>query len=416
MQQTLSKTKLLSSWSEGAEILSVYAGMDSANWKLGLIKSLDNPGFQTAIENLAKKALAPNPFFELPVLKASSENLGNRDVQYLFLSKQIGKDETLKLFAPVILKPIGILRRKVLRSWTTHYTPLGMPLVHDDSNQQTLKAFMECLEHAEHPEAKAIVFEQIAKDNSFIKGLYHSPQLSENLLLAVGTPRAGLKPISNHDYVGTYFSGKRKQRLRVARTELEKLGDVTFTSSSDRKLIKEPLEEFLLLEQKGWKGTQKTALKNNTSTKQFAMDAVLNAADENKCHIHSLMLNKQTIASLISFKTNGYIYPWKIAYDEAYAKYSAGNLLSVHATSEFAKSKTFKGLDSLASEYNETTLRFWPDEQEFFTMTIGIGKDATKTTLGITDELNRLKRIKKTLRTFVNKHDYLERLVSSLRR
>jgi len=416
MLQTLTKTKSLSNWSDNAETLSVHAGLDSANWKLGLIKSLDNPAFQTTIENLARQSLASNPFFELPVLKASCKNLGNQNIQYLFLSQEIGKDETLKLFAPVVLAPIGIFRHKVLKTWTTPYTPLGVPLVYDDNSQQTLKAFMECLQISEHPKAKAIVFEQIAKDNAFIKNLYHSSQLSEKLLLSASTPRAGLKPISNHDYVGTHFSGKRKQRLRVARNELEKLGEVTFVSNSDQSLIKEQLEAFLLLEQQGWKGTQKTALKNNTSSEQFAINAVLNATDENKCRIHSLMLNKQTIASLISFQTHGYVYPWKIAYDEAYAKHSVGNLLAVHATSEFVKSDSFKGLDSLASEYNETTLRFWPDEKEFFTMTIGIGKSATQTTLAITEELNRLKRIKKTLRKIIKKSDYLGGLVSSLRR
>ncbi len=415
MLKSLTRQITKTSWSESCEILSTYAGIDSMGWKLGLINSLDNLDFQSAITKLASEALVPNPFFELPILKAALKNFNGNNVQFLFLSKQIGNEETLKFFAPVCLSPIGIFRQKVLQTWNHVYAPLGMPLIAHDTNGETQKAFIECIKIAHHDTAKAIVFKEVSKEGHFINDLCHSRHLSDKLLLAKGASRAGLKPIKNLNYEDTYFSGKRKQRLRKAKTELEALGSITFHDFYDQEFIDEPLEEFFKLEESSWKGKSKTALNSTKSSAAFCREAVSTATLKEKCQMHSLKLNDKTIASLITFKSNGFFYPWKIAFDEDYAKYSAGNILTTYATGLFANKDCFKGLDSLASEHNETTLRFWPDEKEFFTMIIGIGKDATKTALSITDELNRIKRIKTTLRSFLKKHRYFERFVSSLR-
>lgn len=415
MLQTLSPQKTKQAWSTGSQILSTYAGIETSGWKLGLLPSLENPELQKAIAKLAGEALVPNPFFELPILKSALNHLADKNVQFLYLSKQTGKEETLKFFAPITLSPIGIFRRKVLRTWNHLYAPLGMPLVCDNSSDETLKAFIECVKTAKYDEAKAIVFESLPKEGAFINDLYKSTALSDRLLLGIGTYRAGLKPVQNLNYEDTYFSGKRKQRLRKARSDLQALGTVEFHDFTDPKSITQPLEAFLELEQAGWKGKRKTALNDSISSALFCKDAVANSLAKEKCHICAVTLDGKTIASLISFKSNGYFYPWKITFDENYAKYSVGNLLTTFATNQFASKDCFKGLDSLAAEYNETTLRFWPDEKEFFTMIIGIGDDATQTALKITDELNRIKRIKVTLQRYLKTHPYFERLVSSLR-
>ncbi len=403
MLLSLNKIQTEKNWSQEAEILSVHAGMDSMTWKLGLMDSLDNPAFQNAILKIANETIVPNPFFELPFLNPAIENLDGKNVQFLFLTKEIGNEERLKFFAPVSLVPIGIFRRKVLKTWNHPYAPLGMPLVSENNNGETLKAFIECVNNAYHGQAKAIVFEQTSKEGNFINNLYRSKHLSDRLLLAVGTLRAGLKPVKDISYIETHFSGARKQRLRKAKTELEKIGKVSFRKFNDPTFIDKPLEEFLTLEENSWKGSKKTALNSRRETAAFCKQAIHNMVQKNKCHIHCMKLDNKPVAALISFECQGYFFPWKIAFDENYAKFSVGNMLAIHATSEFANTADFKGLDSLASEHNQTTFRLWPDEKELFTMTIGIGKDATRVALCITNELNRIKRIKTTLRKLLKK-------------
>jgi hypothetical protein len=285
------------------------------------VDSLDSPAFQNEILKLANEAIMPNPFFELPFLNAAIKHLGGNKVQFLILTKQIGNEERLKLFAPVSLSPIGIFGRKVLRTWNHPYAPLGMPLVSENNNGETLKAFIECIANTHHDQAKAIVFEQIAKEASFIDKLYRSRHLSDRLLLAVGTPRAGLKPLNNLNYTDTHFSGARKQRFRRARTELEKLGKVSFRKFNDPKYINEPLEDFLTLEENSWKGTKETALNSQPETAAFCKQAIHDMVRNNKCNIHLMKLDDKAVAALISFDCKGYFFPWKIAFDENYAKY-----------------------------------------------------------------------------------------------
>ena len=138
MLLSLNKNLTEKSWSHETEILSVHAGMDSMTWKLGLVNSLDDPAFQKAILKIANETIVPNPFFELPFLNPAIENLDGKNVQFLFLTKEIGNEERLKFFAPVSLVPIGIFRRKVLKTWNHPYAPLGMPLVSENNNGEAL--------------------------------------------------------------------------------------------------------------------------------------------------------------------------------------------------------------------------------------------------------------------------------------
>lgn len=415
MLNTLDKQTKARQWSSGSQILSSHAGIDSLNWRLGLINSLENQAFTEAVLKLSEESSHSNPFFEAAFLKASTKNLGDNGVQYLYLSQQTGNQETLKFFMPVKTSKIGIFRHPVISNWTTDYSPLGEPLVVDNSNHDTLNALIECLHDADYNGTKAIVFEHVSKQNTFINALYESKQLSTKLLMSCRRKRAGLNPVSNLDYIKTHFSGKRKQRLRKARSDLDKLGLVSFENIADPAAIQLACEDFLDLEKGSWKGAQNTALMSAQNTHTFGKEVIYNMALESKCQIHALKLDGKALASLIFFSNKGHVYPWKIAFNEAYSKYSVGNLLVAHATAEFANAYSFKSLDSLAAENNETSLRFWPNEKELFTMTIGIGNNATKTTMQLTNELNLLDYVKITLKSFVKKHGYLERLVSSLR-
>lgn len=390
-------------WSQDAEDLSLYTAVDSTTWRLGLLSSIDNPSMQNSLNQLAANALVPNAFYETSILNAAVKHLTKGEVQYLFLSKQQGDEETLKFFMPVTLRRIGISRKKVLQSWTHQYAPLGMPLIDGDNQDETLTAFIECIHGAKHQKATAITIEHLAKESPFINALYGSHQLSDRLLLAHGIKRAGLSPIDNLDYIKTHFSGKRKQRLNKAKNDLQKLGKISFHTFDDVKTIKQTLEDFLKLESSGWKGKKNTALNNSTPDAEFCRETVNEMMSKGQCIIHTMKFKDETIASLIWFESKGSYHPWKVAFNEDYAKYSVGNLLSAHATAEVANTEKFKNLDSLAAPDNKTALWLWPDEKEFFTMIIGLGANATRTTLTISSELNRMKGLKEKAKRLFKK-------------
>jgi len=401
--ETLNQTDRTGQWSKNARIIGQYSGIDSANWTLGLVESIDHPSSQQHIKELVKRTGSPNPFFTPPFFKAAEPSLASGKVLYLYLSSRIGNEETLKLFAPVMIQNMGLRRRKVIRAWVHEYAPLGTPLVCNRELDETVRAFTECIlnapaHHSTSENISTLVFELVSRENAFINKLYQSARISDRLLFANRVNRAGLKPLAGTDYLSSRLSGKRKQRLRKATRELEGLGTLSFRTVKSGNAVKSALQCFLELEAKGWKGKNKTALKSNANTESFCRQAVASMSDNGNCRIDSILLEGTVITSLITFENNGHFYPWKICYDEDFYKYSPGNLLATHATAQMAAEKNFKGLDSLAAEYNENTRHLWPDDKELRTMIIGLGDTPSRNTLELTDELNRISRVKNRLR------------------
>jgi len=408
MVKTLSRTTRTGQWSENAHIIAEYSGIDSTNWTLGLLESIDHPLLREAIDNLTERTCSPNPFFTPSFFRAAEPSLASNKVFYLYLSSRMGNEESLKLFAPVMIQNMGLRRRKVIRAWVHEFAPLGTPLVCNMEVDETASAFMECIlnapaHHSKSGNVSALVFELVCKEDLFISKIYQSARISHRLLFANRMSRAGLKPVANTDYASSCLSGKHKQRLRKATRELENLGTLDFRTVKSGDAVKTALQGFLELEAKGWKGKNGTALKSNAKTESFCREVVTNMSDSGNCRIDSMFLDGTVIASLITFESNGYFYPWKICFDENFHKHSPGNILATHATSQMVGERNFKGLDSLAAEYNETTRRLWPDEKELHTIIIGLGKTPTRNTLELTDELNRITRVKNRLRKILKR-------------
>ncbi|MEM8653000.1 MAG: hypothetical protein AAGF54_20945, partial [Pseudomonadota bacterium] len=151
--------KLPKPWSEEAVILAEYSAIDSSHWKFGLMQTLENDKFASAIQKLSATAEVDNPFFKADFLAAASKNLANGNVQYLFLSEVIGGEENLHFFAPVVCERIGLFGIKVLKVWSHDYAPLGEPLYRFDDPSRARDALTHCLETAKHPEFKTILLE-----------------------------------------------------------------------------------------------------------------------------------------------------------------------------------------------------------------------------------------------------------------
>ena len=125
-------------------------------------------------------------------------------------------------------------------------------------------------------------------------------------------------------------SGRRKELGR----QLRRLGDagpVAFTSDVEPDCVRARFEEFLALEQAGWKGRQGTALASSAVTAAFSREALFNLAEAGKARIDSLRVGAHPVAIVVSLIAGAAAYTWKIAYDEAYAQFSPGVQLMLEA-------------------------------------------------------------------------------------
>ncbi len=380
------------------EVLSRLSLIDSAVWELGLADSIDTLGLKEQIPALARNSFPPNPFFDIPFLDAALARIGKDQKRFLYLTETIGGQTELKMFAPVTLETCRTSRLRFARIWTHEYAPNSLPLLDTDLQGSVEKQFINTLVNAEHPHISALAFDLLPAESRFSKSLYEAPILSERLYRFSPARRAALLPGKRDTYENTVLSGKRRQRLRRAMERLQELGKVEFESVSRFSDVLLRFEEFLLLETSGWKGRRGTSMQRIKKTAAFARQAVANMADENRCSIHSLRVNEKAVSSMILFNSDGWFYPWKIAFNEACSGYSVGNLLLVHVNKLLLNHPGFKGIDSLAASDNETANRFWPDRINLHSMVIGIGKNAQHDAAAISWEIKLKQDIKSRLK------------------
>ena len=86
-------------------------------------------------------------------------------------------------------------------------------------------------------------------------------------------------------------------------------------------------EQFLALENAGWKGTAGSALAQTKATETLFREALAGAAAQGRLERLSLTLDDRPIAMLANFITPPAAFSYKTAYDEAYARFSPGVLL-----------------------------------------------------------------------------------------
>jgi CelD/BcsL family acetyltransferase involved in cellulose biosynthesis len=167
------------------------------------------------------------------------------------------------------------------------------------------------------------------------------------------------------------LAGGHRKGLRRQLRRLEETGRVNFAVASDSETAAARLEEFFALELGGWKGKRGTALASSGATAAFAREAVLNLAASGNVRIHSLRLDDRPIAALISFIAGATAYTWKIAYDEAYARFSPGVQLMLEAPAQLFADPAVMRIDSCAEPDHTMIDRLWPDRLAMATFVLG---------------------------------------------
>jgi len=128
--------------------------------------------------------------------------------------------------------------------------------------------------------------------------------------------------------VEIYFKGPRKhfgKELDRRTRRLSELGQVEFHVTNEYSF--DLIKRYLDLENLGWKGCGGTAAvldKNATALHHdFACASELNG----HLHAYELRLDGKTIGMSLNVRTGNTMFHWRTSFDEAYSKYSPGNLL-----------------------------------------------------------------------------------------
>jgi CelD/BcsL family acetyltransferase involved in cellulose biosynthesis len=179
--------------------------------------------------------------------------------------------------------------------------------------------------------------------------------------------------LDGDSYINSMFSSHHRRGFSRLLRRLGDFGTVSFNVARDRDSVFRRMEEFLLLEARGWKGRKKTALTSDRLQTAFARETINGLADRDMVRIMTLDIDGKAVASLLIMIEAGTAYTWKISYDEAFSAYSPGMLLMIEATKMLLDDPNVTNADSCAVPNHKMMDRVWAERRQLQTIVIGLG-------------------------------------------
>lgn len=217
----------------------------------------------------------------------------------------------------------------IARGWHNNMMALGTPLVDASYVDDVIAAIHDHITKF-FPQISLLIFPEIDANGSISRAVLRLAQnngVEANVLdertRAIALPGFDLE---------AHISRKRRRRLAYYHDRLCKLGKVEYKTATNILDVHIAVEKFMVLEHSGWKGEGETSLMSDSTLTSFARSMIMYFAQKGNCRIDSIELDGKPIAMGIVLQSGNDSFYWKTAYDEAYAKFSPGVLLTVYLT------------------------------------------------------------------------------------
>jgi len=313
----------------------------------------------TEWQSLAARALEPNVFLEPAFALAAVPVFGGNVGAGLVWSRA----SPLRLMG---FFPARIERRRygialpVLVGWTHPFGPLGMPLIDRDAGAAVISAWFDHLaSHPDMPRLLLVPYLPVAGPvaQAFAAAL---AQRDGKCISLAGHQRALMAPAGAREhYLDHAVGAKKRKELRRQRKRLAEASPLVSSTVSEPSAMAAALGDFLELEAAGWKGRAGTAASSRDSIRDFMEKAVTGLAREGKARIARLSAGDQPIAAIVTLQSGATAWCWKIAYDEAYARFSPGVQLLLEVSQALLDDPNVACADSCATADHPMIDHIW---------------------------------------------------------
>jgi CelD/BcsL family acetyltransferase involved in cellulose biosynthesis len=327
------------------------------------------------LSHLANRSIEPNVFFNPRFLAPAMPRLEDREVRLAVIRDGDTKRSRLRLLVPFTLeRPAPVLGVPVLRAWSSPYSPLGTPLVDRDSPADYVEDLLTMLGRPHLGLPKVFVFPDILLDGAFAGTLRLLAQDASLPMVTIGQEdRVFLESTSDGDaYLEARLSAHHRGEFRRQRRKLEAVGPVDHGIARTPAEIRIAAENFLALENGGWKGSAGTAMAADRYRAAFFREAMDRMASADMVRIHTLSAGGKPVASLVVLIEAGVAHAWKTAFDETHAALSPGMLLMVDATCSLLDDPNVIATDSCAGTGHAMISRLWGERRRLGTIVVGL--------------------------------------------
>lgn len=326
---------------------------------------------------LAEHALDPNIFYEPAFTLAAAPVLGEGAGAFLVWSSEPEPRRLLGFFPARIERRRYGVNLPVLAGWTHSYGPFGVPLVEREGAEPIIAAWLAYLA-ANKDLPGLLLLPYLPADSLFAGGL-------DGILRRARMPsadfnrhrRALLEPGDDRVfYVEESLGQHQHKELRRHWRRMSDASAVLFTAATEPPAVARALDDFLGLEAAGWKGRAGTAAAAREHLHTFVRAAVEGLAREGRVCIERILVDGQAIAAAIILRSGRSAWFWKIAYDEAFARFSPGVMLSVALTDDLLEDLTIARTDSCATANHPMIDRLWRERLAFCDRLIAVRPQA----------------------------------------
>ena len=336
---------------------------------------------QAELDFLSNRAMEPNVFFTSRFLAPAMPRLEDRDIRLAIIRDESDAHSRLRLLMPFSVERPGFsIGAPIIRAWANPFGPLGTPLVDAEGAGEIVDHFLDALGREELRLPSVLVLPDIRLNGPFAR-MARAIAMSRNLPVDITgeQTRPMLEsPKDGDTYLRESIKASHMREMRRQWGLLERLGKLRYEVARQPQDIRTRMEEFLLLEASGWKGKKRSAMLSDRLRAAFAREAVNNLAEIDAARIHTIDLDGIAIASLIVLIMNGEAFTWKTAFNEDYARFSPGKLLTAHLTDWHLDDANIVRTDSCAIPDHPIMSRLWRERETMATLIIGLKENSDR--------------------------------------
>lgn len=165
--------------------------------------------------------------------------------------------------------------------------------------------------------------------------------------------------MDDETYLRSGMGSKKLKELRRQSHRLAEEGAVANTYARTPETVAAALDRFLELEARGWKGKRRTGLGQHPGDATFVRTMAADLSARGALEVAELTLNSVTVASGLVMRHADRALFFKIAYDEAFARFSVGVQLTVELTRRFIADPSLTLVDSTAAAGHPMIDHIW---------------------------------------------------------
>jgi CelD/BcsL family acetyltransferase involved in cellulose biosynthesis len=302
---------------------------------------------------LAHHAVVENPFYARPYVLAGLATI-DRSVEMRAFAVFTASGDIVGLF-PFI--------QAGSRASGAHnlYQFNGTPLVHEDYLVPVVSTWTNAIASDRLPRVWRLP--DVRLDTALAEAIREAA-VSDGLHTAMANtyrrPRLTRLAGGLQQHVKTVLSRNRRKAIKRDLRRLRTLGTIRFERAEDPALVRQRVEQFLSLEQAGWKGKAGTALLCHPSHASFARAAFAGAPDgPSRTSVDSLLLNDVPVALSLNVGLSDTLFTPKSAYDERLRQLGPGIVLEYLIIQHFYADDQFLAMDSATTRDGHVLQELW---------------------------------------------------------